>query len=67
MSTMKIIIDQGLCQGHGVCTAESPEVFELDDEGNLKLLREQISEPERESVRQAALYCPTSAITLEER
>ena len=38
----KVVVDWGLCDGHGACASEAPEVFELDDDDNLLLLREDI-------------------------
>lgn len=64
---MRIKIDLDLCQGHGVCVAEAPDVFELDEDAHLARL--QIAEPgesQREAVRKAAKYCPTFAITIED-
>ena len=63
---MRIVVDFDLCQGHGVCEGEAPEVFELDDDGCLKILQEAPSESLRESVERAARYCPTMAITIED-
>lgn len=32
---MRIIADYDRCEGHGLCVAQAPEVFDLDDEGDL--------------------------------
>jgi sterol 14-demethylase len=63
---MKIVINRDFCQGHSVCMGEAPEVFEVDDDGNLKLLREDVPPELLEKVRNAAKYCPTNAISLVE-
>jgi ferredoxin len=63
---MKIIMDWDLCQSHGVCTAEAESVFELDDQGNLKVLQESPEEALRANVEAAARYCPTQAIRISE-
>jgi ferredoxin len=62
---MKIIIDWDLCQGHGNCTGEAPEVFRLNDEGNLELLMEEAPLSMARELDLAVRYCPTSAIRLE--
>jgi ferredoxin len=62
---MKIIIDWDLCQGHGNCTGEAPEVFRLNDEGNLELLLEEAPLSMAQELDLAVRYCPTSAIRLE--
>lgn len=63
---LRIIIDRDLCQGHGVCTADAPEVFELDEDGTLVLLAEHAPADLRAEVERAAAYCPTGAISLRE-
>lgn len=62
---MRIVVDYDLCQGHGECEGEAPEVFELDDDGKLTVLQEQPPEAFREQVERAVKYCPTMAIRIE--
>ncbi len=59
-------MDRDLCQGHGVCCEEAPQVFRLDVDGELELLQAEPLEEQRERVRRAAKYCPTGALRLEE-
>ena len=64
---MKVKLDRDLCQAHGVCVSEAPEVFELDEEsGELVLLQEQPPQDLRSKVELAVKYCPTRALLLEE-
>jgi len=64
---MKIVIDRDLCQGHGVCCNEAPDLFELDEEGStVRVLVEEPGEEHRESLKRAAKYCPTFAIRIED-
>lgn len=63
---MRVVVDFDLCQGHGECEGEAPEVFELDDDGKLKILQENPSEELRDQVERARKYCPTMAITIED-
>jgi ferredoxin len=30
---MKLVVDEALCAGHGLCYAHAPEVFQPDEEG----------------------------------
>jgi ferredoxin len=62
---MKVLIDWGLCQGHANCTGDAPEVFEIDDDGNLKVLLEEPPEALRPKLELAVRYCPTGAIRIE--
>ncbi len=63
---MKIVIDRDLCQGHGACMGEAPEVFEVNDKGQMKVLLESPPEELRSKVESAAQYCPTGAIRIED-
>lgn len=62
---MKVRVDLTLCQGHGVCMGEAPEVFRIREDGTLEVLRERPADQLREKVENAVKYCPTRAITLQ--
>jgi sterol 14-demethylase len=57
-----IKIDRELCQGHATCMAEAPELFQVDEMGNLTVLQENPELDLLEKARQAEKYCPTKAI-----
>ena len=63
---MRVRVDADLCQGHGVCVNEAPEVFRLDVDGPVTVLLEEIPEAQRAKVGDALRYCPTGAISLED-
>jgi len=63
---MKVRIDFDLCQGHGVCMNEAPEVFRVGKDGQVTLLLEEPPEALRAKVANALRYCPTGAISLED-
>ena len=63
---MKVRIDRDLCQGHGVCMGEAPEVFRVDDDGHVTILLEAPPEALRGKLADAVRYCPTGAISLED-
>jgi len=63
---MRIVIDWDLCQGRANCMGEAPEVFEVGDDGELKILQEHPSEAMRPKIELAVRYCPTGAISLQE-
>lgn len=64
----RICVDWDACIGSGMCTSQAPELFDLDDEGNLVLLQgEEVAPEHAESVRAAADVCPVEAITVETR
>jgi ferredoxin len=63
---MKVRVDLDLCQGHGVCMTEAPEVFRVEGDGPVEILMAEPDEGLRAKVADALRYCPTSAISLED-
>jgi ferredoxin len=63
---LRVVIDRTLCQGHGLCVGEAPDVFDLADTGELVLLNPTPDEAERPALDAAALGCPTGAISIHE-
>ncbi|KAA1416956.1 ferredoxin [Nocardioides humilatus] len=61
---MKISVDYEKCTGLGICESLAPDVFEVDDSGALVLLKESLSDEEREAVEAAVAACPTEALRL---
>ncbi|MGW1675378.1 ferredoxin [Streptomyces sp. NPDC002324] len=62
---MKINVDRVKCTGLGICESFAPDVFEVDEDGHLLLLRERATPELLESVRAAIDGCPTEALSLE--
>ena len=63
----RVVVDLDLCQGHGVCVAEAPEVFDLDDTERKVVLRTASPGPEqRAKLALAVRHCPTGALSIEE-
>lgn len=63
---MKIEVDLALCRSYGLCAGVAPDVFELDEEGVLQLLKSDVDEDRRSEMEEAAMMCPTQAISLSE-
>ena len=63
---IRIEVDRDLCQGHGVCESEAPEVFEVGGDHQVVVLDEQPSEELRAGIDLAVRYCPTHALRLVE-
>lgn len=61
---MKIQVDKSRCTGLGICESLAPEVFEVNDDGELVLLTEIITEEQLEGVQDAIRACPTEALRL---
>jgi len=63
---VRIVVDRQLCQGHGVCMGEAPEVFEVSRDGKMVVLRPEPPEELRAQIEAAVKYCPTGALSIEE-
>jgi len=64
---VRIKVDRDLCQGHGVCRTEAPEVFDVDREIEQVIVKdERPPESLREKLVAAVRYCPTRALSIEE-
>lgn len=59
---MEVKVNKEKCIGCGACTAICPDVFEFDDDGLAKAIKNEINE----DVKTAAEGCPTEAITVDE-
>jgi sterol 14-demethylase len=66
----RVRVDLDLCQGHAVCVAEAPEVFDLErsEGGEDKVVLRMEAPPAalREKVESACRHCPTRALSVEE-
>jgi sterol 14-demethylase len=67
---MRVRVDLDLCQGHGLCQEEAPEIFRVVDRpgayARVELILEQPPEELRQKALAAARYCPNRVITIEE-
>jgi ferredoxin len=61
---VRVLVDWDLCEGHGQCEFAAPEVFTINDDGDLDVLDETPPESERAGVEQAVRRCPTRALSL---
>ena len=66
MGGYRVVVDRDLCQGHGVCESEAPEVFSVSKKGELTILDETPPEELRPKVELAVKYCPTHALSIQE-
>ncbi len=61
---MQVTLDAQLCIGSGSCEEIAPQVFEMGDEGVVSVIELNPPSDLTEVVEQAALSCPTAAITV---
>jgi ferredoxin len=62
---MKVSVDFAKCTGLGICESMAPDIFEVDDDGKLLLLKDDITDDELQSVEEAVTGCPTEALRIE--
>ena len=67
---MRVVVDLDLCQGHGVCQSEAPEIFRVVDRpgdyARVEVILERPPEELRAQAEAAARYCPNRVITIAE-
>ncbi|AJW41124.1 hypothetical protein NY08_3114 [Rhodococcus sp. B7740] len=61
---MRIDVDWDRCEGHGICAEQAPEVFGLDDEGELHYAFDgnDIPDDQQAAARSAVGVCPVAAL-----
>lgn len=62
--TMRIEVDLGKCTGHGICETIAEDVFEVDDDGSVRIHGELRPESDRTRMQQAVTQCPAAALSL---
>ena len=63
---MRIVVNPVLCQSHGACAEEAPEVFEVEGAQTVRVKRPEPSADQLDAVKDAIKYCPTGALSLVE-
>ena len=63
---LKVVVDRDLCDSHGVCVGSAPEVFELGEDDQMRLLTPYPPEEQMEAVHAAVRGCPKAALSLVE-
>lgn len=62
---MKIVVDRDKCVSLGICEGLAPDLFVLNDDGELEVDEStDVPDEERERVRSAVSGCPVNALSL---
>lgn len=62
---VKVVLDRAKCTGIGICESLASGTFEIDDDGELVLLQEEVAPDDLADVEAAVLQCPTEALRLD--
>ena len=57
--------DVQLCRGYANCVIAADDVFAIDDNDTVVVLRAEVDESERAKVQEAVRACPFSALAIE--
>lgn len=63
MARTEIVVDTSLCEGHALCVAAAPDVFELGEDEKSVVLPVELSDDVLKRVDDAILRCPVQAIS----
>jgi ferredoxin len=61
---MRIEVDLGKCTGHGICESIAEDVFEVDDDGSVRIHGDHRPESDRDRMQKAVIQCPAAALKL---
>lgn len=64
MSDVRIVVDRPRCEGHGLCEDAAPELFRLDDDGELEILADRVEGDRVRQAENAVRLCPVAALRL---
>lgn len=53
-----------LCRGYANCVMTAPEYFDLEGNGDVKVLRSEVAEDDLLAVTEAVQSCPVSALSI---
>lgn len=62
----KVSVDLDRCQGIGMCEMTAPNVFEVTEESQARVLVDEVDPADLPAVNAAVDGCPTAALTLHE-
>ena len=60
---MRVVVDYTKCVGHGMCESFSPELFEVTDQGEVKILEDPVPDGMEADVETAVASCPVQALS----
>ena len=61
---MRIVVDRSKCTTIGICESIAPRYYEVSDDGDLVVLREDIATEDEDLLMKTVTECPTGALSL---
>ncbi len=61
---MKVRVNPDRCVGNGICEAVAPELFIVEDDGQARLLVDDIPPAQHELATEAVQSCPAQALDI---
>lgn len=61
---MQAAVDLTKCAGIGLCEVTAPNVFEVSDDGQARVLGDEVAPEDVPAVQEAVANCPTGALSL---
>ena len=61
---MRVEVDLDKCTGHGICESIAEDVFEVQDDGTVRIDEIERPESDRDRMLQAVTQCPAAALRL---
>jgi ferredoxin len=62
---MRVKVDRTKCSGVGLCEVAAPTVYEVGDDGQSHVLKDEVAAQEMGAVEDAIAGCPTGALSIE--
>lgn len=62
----KLKVNKSKCIGCGMCIGQNPDYFTFDDDGQSKVIKEEVKAEDKNNILQSIDMCPTEAIVIEE-
>lgn len=63
---MRVKVDHTKCSGIGLCELAAPTVYEVGDDGQSHVLKDEAAAQELRAVEDAIAGCPTGALSIED-
>ena len=61
---MRLVLDRAKCSAVGLCEAEAPDLFEVQDDGSLVQLEDRPGPDRRTAAEAAVAGCPYQALAI---